>query len=51
MDPANVRCQECGVELAGDSPDLRLELTDDDAPVAYCLECWEREFGERGRFS
>jgi hypothetical protein len=27
-----VPCQECGVELAGDSPELRLELTRDDEP-------------------
>ena len=38
-------CQECGVELVADSPELRLELTDDDEPIFYCAECWEREFG------
>jgi hypothetical protein len=42
----SVHCQECGRELAADSPDLRLELTDDDEPVVYCVVCWEREFGE-----
>jgi hypothetical protein len=35
------------IELAGDSPELRLELTCDDEPVVYCAECWTREFGER----
>jgi hypothetical protein len=39
---------ECGVELAGDSPDLRLQLTCDDAPIAHCVGLWEREFGETG---
>lgn len=38
-------CQECGVELAGASPELRLELTCDHEPLVYCLACWEREFG------
>jgi hypothetical protein len=28
---------------------LRLELTCDDEPIVYCLECWEREFGESDR--
>jgi hypothetical protein len=42
-----VQCQECGVELAGDSPELRLELTCDDEPIVYCALCWEREFGEQ----
>jgi hypothetical protein len=46
VEPVTVPCQECGVELAGDSPDLRLELTYDDLPIVYCLECWRREFGE-----
>jgi hypothetical protein len=45
VEPVTVPCQECGLELAADSPDLRLELTDDDEPLVYCLECWEREFG------
>jgi hypothetical protein len=44
VDSVTVECQECGVELAGDSPDLRLELTSDDAPVVYCVACFEREF-------
>jgi hypothetical protein len=33
---------------ASDSPDLRLELTDDDEPIVYCPECWEQEFGDEG---
>jgi hypothetical protein len=44
-----VPCQECGVALAADSPELRLELTDDGEPIVYCVDCWEREFGEEGR--
>jgi hypothetical protein len=40
------RCQECGLELADDSPALRLELTYEDELIAYCKECWEREFGD-----
>jgi len=31
---------------APDTPELRLELTCDDEPLVYCLECWVREFGE-----
>jgi hypothetical protein len=46
VEPVTVPCQECGVELAGDSPDLRLELTCDDEPIVYCVECWGREFDE-----
>ena len=46
VESVTVACQECGVELAGDSPDLRLELTCDDEPLVYCEECWEREFGD-----
>jgi hypothetical protein len=42
---AAVACEECGVELASDSSDLRLELTSDDEPVFYCETCWQREFG------
>jgi len=42
-----VPCQECGVELAAGSPDLRLKLTCDDEPLVYCVECFEREFGEQ----
>jgi len=45
LEPVTVPCQECGVDLAGDSADLRLELTVEDEPVVYCAECWEREFG------
>jgi hypothetical protein len=40
-----VPCQECDVDLAADSPELRLELTVDDEPIVYCLGCWQREFG------
>ena len=40
-------CQECERELAGDSPDLRLELTYDDEPTVYCEACWQREFRRR----
>jgi hypothetical protein len=29
VDAVTVQCQECGVEFAGDSPELRLELTYD----------------------
>ena len=47
VEPVTVLWQECGAELAGDSPDLRLELTCDDEPIVYCAECWEREFGEQ----
>jgi hypothetical protein len=45
VDPVTVRCQECRVELAADSPTLRLELTCDDELLVYCDACWEREFG------
>jgi hypothetical protein len=34
-----VQCQECGVHLLPDDPALRLDLTDDDAPIIYCAEC------------
>lgn len=44
--PTIVRCEECGLELAGDSAELRLELTDDDELIVYCAECWEQEFGD-----
>ena len=47
VESVTVPCQECGVELAGDSPDLRLELTCDDEPIVYCVEGFEREFGEQ----
>ena len=33
------------MELAADSPELRLELTIDDEPLVYCVECWQRESG------
>jgi hypothetical protein len=46
LEPATVPCQECEVDLAAASPELRLELTDDDAPIVYCVDCWQREFGE-----
>jgi hypothetical protein len=41
-----VPCQECDVDLAGDSPEVRLELTCDDEPIVYWQGCWEREFGD-----
>jgi hypothetical protein len=41
VEPVRVTCPECGVELAGDSPDLRLELTCDDEPIVYWQECRE----------
>jgi hypothetical protein len=34
-----VPCQECQVELAADSPDLRLNLTCDTQPLFYCVDC------------
>jgi hypothetical protein len=37
---------ECGRKLAGDSLDLRIELTIDDEPVFYCAECWQCEFDQ-----
>ena len=43
---ATVPCEECDVELAGDSPELRLELTIDDEPIIYCVTRWQREFGD-----
>jgi hypothetical protein len=46
LEPVSVRCEECSRELAGSSPELRLELAIDDAPIAYCAECWQREFGD-----
>lgn len=46
VEPVTVLCQECGVQLAADSPALRLMLTCDDEPIVYCAECGEREFGE-----
>jgi hypothetical protein len=41
-EPVTIPCQECGVELAADSSELRLELTEDDEPIVYCVQCWER---------
>jgi hypothetical protein len=46
LEPVIVPCQECGRELGPSSPDLRVELTNDDQLVVYCEECWKREFGE-----
>jgi hypothetical protein len=46
VEPVTVLCQECGVQLAADSPALRLMLTCNDEPIVYCAECGEREFGE-----
>jgi hypothetical protein len=47
FEPVTVSCQECRIELAADSPELRLELTCDDEPLVSCVGCWKREFGER----
>jgi hypothetical protein len=41
-----VTCEECGVELAADSPDLRLELTCDGVLLTYCASCWLSEFAD-----
>ena len=38
-----VLCQECGREPAGDSPELRLELTDDEEAIVYREECWDTD--------
>jgi hypothetical protein len=47
LDPAvTVPCQECGIELAADSPELQIELSYDDEWVVYCVKCWKSEFGE-----
>ena len=35
LDRVTVPCEQCGVELAGDSPDFRLNLTCDDEPLFY----------------
>jgi hypothetical protein len=35
VEPVTVPCQQCGVELADDSPDLRLELACDDEPLRW----------------
>jgi hypothetical protein len=36
----------CPAAFAADSPDLRLELTSDDEPIAYWPVCWQQEFGD-----
>jgi hypothetical protein len=46
VEPVTVKCQECGTELAADSPSLHLELAYDDEWFAYCEACWQPEFGE-----
>ena len=33
-------CEECSVELAADSPSLRLLLTSNAELLTYCAECW-----------
>jgi hypothetical protein len=43
LDPVTVPCQECGRDLAADSPELRLMLTCDEEPIIYCETCRERE--------
>ena len=43
VESVRVPCEECGIELAGDSPALRLELTCDDELLVYCEAFWERE--------
>jgi hypothetical protein len=35
----------CGVEIASDNAELRVELTDDDQLCVSCEQCWAREFG------
>jgi hypothetical protein len=47
VERVTVQCHECGIDLAGDSPDLRLELTDDDEPIVYCHECWGGSLARR----
>jgi hypothetical protein len=37
VDPVSVTCQECRVELAADSAELRLDLTCDDEPIVLLL--------------
>jgi hypothetical protein len=46
LEPVTVPCLDCRLELTADSADLRLEVTCDDEPIVYCLECWQREFTE-----
>ena len=49
LEPVTLPCKGLrGSRLAADSPDLRLELTCDGEPIAYCLVCREREFGGCG---
>jgi hypothetical protein len=30
LEPSTATCRECGLELTADSPELRVELTDED---------------------
>jgi hypothetical protein len=47
LETVTVLCQECGRELAGDDPPtFGSSLPDTDEVVPFCLECWEREFGD-----
>jgi hypothetical protein len=46
LELATVPCIECDTEHGPDSPDLRVELTDDDQLIVYCAECSQRELGE-----
>ena len=39
VEPVTVPCQQCSVELAADSLQLRLELTCADEPLVYCVDC------------
>ena len=43
VEPAIVPCQECRVELASYSPDLRLSLPETNEPLVF----GEASFGER----
>jgi hypothetical protein len=45
--PVTVPCPECGIELAAESPALRLELTCNDEPFVYCADCLDRELGDQ----
>jgi hypothetical protein len=38
VEPVAVACEECGSEMHGYSPDLRLEVTCDDKLLTYCAE-------------
>jgi hypothetical protein len=49
LDPVTVPCLECGIELAGDSRELRLKLTCDDEPIVYCEECCSGSSATAGR--